>query len=124
MIIKSALAATALGLAGIACATTVVTAAPASAAIVNEGAIAVSTSTGTIGSSWNYHSVGDAQIVAVRNCGHADCTVLTTFTFCGAVAVNRGYWHGGYGTTLAAAESDAIAGAGGGRIAHYTCNGR
>jgi hypothetical protein len=76
----------------------------------NYGAIAYSPSTGAHGWSTDYPSRGEAETVALQNCGkHAgDCTVPIWFrNACGALAVGSGGYGSGWGTSRQLAENYA-----------------
>ncbi|MFC9999472.1 DUF4189 domain-containing protein [Nocardia sp. NPDC127526] len=99
-----------IGLAGVAFATlaTVLPAAPAQAYTGYWGAMAVS-GDGDLGWSWNYQSESAANDAALEKCGYGSCSIVTTFTDCGAVAYSEfmNKYTGGYGATPYEAESDA-----------------
>jgi hypothetical protein len=95
--------------------------APAAEASDVWGAIAYS-SNGSWGRAWDYPTKAAAQATAVKSCGYTDCSPLTTFTACGAVALNGSHLQGGSGDTLSAAMRDALSRAGGGYIDTWACN--
>ncbi|MET7768376.1 DUF4189 domain-containing protein [Nocardia sp. NPDC005366] len=98
-IFTKAIAIAALGVSGL-------LAAPAPAhAYTTYGAIAVS-GNGATGQAWNYPSRASAEQAARSECGYSDCTVLVSFTRCGAVSDSpgAGMYTGGYGATRAEAE--------------------
>jgi hypothetical protein len=112
----------AVAIASVATATAMsVAVAPTAAAADEWGAIAYS-SNGSWGRAWDYPSAAAAQATAVNNCGYSDCKALTTFTGCGAVALNGNSLQGGRGSTLAAAMADALTRDGGGYIDTWACN--
>ncbi|GAB0106201.1 hypothetical protein JMUB6875_51840 [Nocardia sp. JMUB6875] len=92
----------------VATAAAVLPAAPANAAGA-WGAIAVSDN-GDLGWAWNYDTEGSASQAAVDKCGRLSCSVITTFTGCGAAAFSNSMnkYTGGYGATPDAAESSAL----------------
>lgn len=98
-----------LGTAGIAVAalTAVLPATPAQATAY-WGAIAVS-GNGDLGWSWNYESENAASKAAEAKCGFSDCSTVTSFTGCGAVAFSElmNKYTGGYGVTPIEAENSA-----------------
>ncbi|MGV9410814.1 DUF4189 domain-containing protein [Nocardia sp. NPDC003693] len=98
-----------LGTAGISFAAlaTLLPAAPAQA-YTYWGAIAVS-SNGDLGWSWNYDTEAGASRAAEDKCGYSDCSTVTTFTGCGAVAYSEimNKYTGGYGATRVEAENGA-----------------
>ncbi|MUL48436.1 DUF4189 domain-containing protein [Mycobacterium sp. CBMA293] len=89
------------------------------------GAIAYS-SNGASGWATGYASRQDAGQAAVNLCGYTDCSVLTSFTGCGAVArsSSASVAQGGSGTTLARAETRALRllGTADGYIDAWACN--
>lgn len=92
----------------------------------NYGAIAVAHN-GAVGKSWDYDTAAGARSRALSECSGPGCKVLVEFVnSCGAVAYNSAtnrYW-GGHGSTKAAAKSNAIANAGGGRWIAWVCTTR
>ncbi len=100
---------------------TTVALAPAASAGSGWGAIAYAHS-GAWGRSWDYPTQSSAQATALNSCGYSDCSVLTTFTGCGAVAANGWRYQGGNGPNLSAAMGDARARLGGGWIDSWVCN--
>jgi len=96
--------------------------APAANAASYWGAIAYSGSTGSGGRAWDHPTQASANNMALSYCGYTDCTVLVSFTECGAVARNSNYMHGGYGPTLQAAMNDAQSHVPGGWILSWQCN--
>ncbi|MUL78900.1 DUF4189 domain-containing protein [Mycolicibacterium sp. CBMA 226] len=103
---------------------TVIESAPAGA-VSGYGAIAYS-SNGASGWAIDYPSRAEAQQAAINSCGYTDCTALTTFTGCGAVARSNSASaaQGGQGTTLARAEARALRllGTADGYIDAWACN--
>ncbi|WP_330229538.1 DUF4189 domain-containing protein [Nocardia sp. NBC_00508] len=104
----------ATGVAALAAAGTVLAvSAPAANAYTNNyGAIALSTSTGLIGYSYDYPDSASAQRRAVSSCGAADCSTVVWFrNGCGAVAYssNSGSWSWGYASSRRAAQGQALA---------------
>lgn len=95
--------------------------APAAEAAVHYGAIAYS-SNGANGRAWDYPSRSSAEAAAINSCGYTDCSVLTSFTGCGAVAYNGRLYYGGSGPTLSAAQNRALSNLGGGWIDTWVCN--
>jgi hypothetical protein len=63
-----------------------------------------------------------AQQLAMQRCGTPTCTVVTTFTQCGAVAHDGARYHGGLGLSRTAAETHAISRLGSGWIVDWACN--
>ncbi|WP_071288297.1 DUF4189 domain-containing protein [Mycolicibacterium llatzerense] len=94
-------------------------------AVSGYGAIAYS-SNGASGWSVDYPSRQAAGEAAVNTCGYTDCSVLTSFTGCGAVArsSSASVAQGGSGTTLARAEARALRllGTADGYIDTWACN--
>ncbi|WP_280253360.1 DUF4189 domain-containing protein [Nocardia abscessus] len=77
----------------------------------NYGAIALSTSTGLIGYSYDYPTSSAAQQRAVSSCGAADCESVVWFrNGCGAVAYSSGSgsWSWGYASSRRSAQSQAL----------------
>jgi serine/threonine-protein kinase len=75
----------------------------------NFGAIAYSSSTGSYGWSYDYRSRAEAERVATRNCGAADCTPALWFVdACGAIAVGDNGFGTGWGTDRSRAEVEAL----------------
>ncbi len=109
--IASAAAATAL----------TVAAAPLAEASDVWGSIAYS-SNGSWGRATDYPTQAAAQSAAVKGCGYTDCSPLTTFTACGAVAYDGKTYQGGHGDTLSAAMKSALTQLGGGYIDTWGCN--
>ncbi|TWS18878.1 DUF4189 domain-containing protein [Tsukamurella asaccharolytica] len=98
-----------------------VAAAPAANAAVNFGAIAVA-SNGATGRAWDYASPGAAERAALGSCGYASCKVLASFSDgCGAVAQKPGWFQGGTGRSIRAAQSSALTRNGGGAILVWQC---
>jgi Domain of unknown function (DUF4189) len=95
--------------------------APAADAADQYGSIAYS-GNGSWGRAWDYPTPAAAQATAVKSCGYSDCTPLTTFTGCGAVAYNGKTYQGGHGDTLSAAMNSALTQLGGGYIDTWACN--
>jgi Domain of unknown function (DUF4189) len=102
-------------------AATTVALAPTAGADDNWGAIAYAHS-GAWGRSWDYPTAAAAQATAMNSCYYSDCSVLTTFTGCGAVARNAWKFQGGNGPNLSAAMHDALARIGRGWIDSWVCN--
>ncbi|WP_194853149.1 DUF4189 domain-containing protein [Nocardia sp. SYP-A9097] len=98
-----------LGTAGIGFAATalLLPAAPASAA-AGWGAIAIS-GNGDLGWALNYDTETEASMAAEDKCDFADCSTVTSFTGCGAVAYSASMnkYSGGYGPTPLEAETSA-----------------
>jgi Domain of unknown function (DUF4189) len=112
----------AMAIASAAAATAVtVAAAPLAEASDVWGSIAYS-SNGSWGRATDYPTKAAAQAAAVKGCGYTDCSPLTTFYNCGAVALNGSHLQGGAGDTLSAAMKDALSRAGGGYIDTWGCN--
>jgi hypothetical protein len=112
----------AVAIAGAAAATAMaVGLAPAAGADGLYGAIAYSHN-GSWGRAWDAPTQAAAQAAAVKGCAYNDCTVLTTFTGCGAVAFNGSKYQGGHGDTLSAAMASAKSQLGGGWIDTWACN--
>ncbi|MFI9510189.1 DUF4189 domain-containing protein [Nocardia sp. NPDC052566] len=87
-----------------------VSAPPAHAASNYYGAIAVSSSTGRYGYSYDYPSYAAAEGRALSGCGAGDCKVLVSWrNGCGALAYSSKYWSAGAASTLPAARSKALA---------------
>ncbi len=85
-----------------------ITAPAAQAAPYNYGAIALSTSTGLIGYSYDYPDSSSAKARAVRSCGAGDCEVVVWFANgCGAVAYSNstGNYSWGYAGSRRSARS-------------------
>jgi hypothetical protein len=88
---------------------TLITLAPAAQADENYGAIAYSESGKLFGRTKDAPSRAAAESGALRACAKSDCIVLVSFSECAAVAENTAGAHaGGYGSTLLAAEQDAM----------------
>jgi Domain of unknown function (DUF4189) len=106
-----------------AAAATVVTVAPAPLAEASDvwGSIAYS-GNGSWGRALDYPTQAAAEAAAVKVCGYTDCSPLSSFYHCGAVALNGSHLQGGTGTTLSAAMKDALSRAGGGYIDTWGCN--
>ena len=85
------------------------------------GAIAYSHD-GAAGTARRQFSKLGAQQLAMQRCGATTCTVVTTFTHCGAVAHDGARYHGGLGLSRSAAETHAITRLGGGWIVDWACN--
>ena len=85
------------------------------------GAIAYAP-TGEVGIARRKVSSTLAEITALRECGVNSCTVLSSFTRCGAVAYDGSKFQGATGYTRAAAEQAAMESLGGGRIVTSACN--
>ncbi|NDK92608.1 DUF4189 domain-containing protein [Gordonia desulfuricans] len=95
--------------------------APANAYTNYYGAIALNTSTGAYGRSWDYGSYGQARSAALGSCGYG-CRVVTDFVNgCGAVASSTNYWGYGRAPSLYRAQSNALSAAGGGYIYTWVC---
>ncbi|WP_167837553.1 DUF4189 domain-containing protein [Nocardia altamirensis] len=83
----------------------------AQAAPYNYGAIALSTSTGLIGYSYDYPDSAAAQSRAVRQCGAGDCQSVVWFANgCGAVAYSSrtGTYSWSYAASRSRAQSKAL----------------
>ncbi|OBF18802.1 hypothetical protein A5725_02135 [Mycobacterium kubicae] len=89
--------------------------------LTHYGAIAYSHD-GSLGIARRSKSKLLAQQQALQRCGAQTCTVVTTFTKCGAVAHDGVTYHGGTGLTPSAAEAHAVSLLGGGRIVLSICN--
>ncbi|QIS05083.1 DUF4189 domain-containing protein [Nocardia brasiliensis] len=77
----------------------------------NYGAIALSTSTGLIGYSYDYPDSSSAQARAVRSCGARDCETVVWFANgCGAVAYSNrtGNYSWAYAASRRSAQSKAL----------------
>ncbi len=109
-------AASAAALAGITSAVT-----PAADAATYWGAIAYSPY-GYNGTAWDWPTKASADQTALNYCGYSNCTVLASFTQCGAVAENSTSYQGGYGPTLSAAMNDARSRLAGSWISAWACN--
>lgn len=98
--------------------------APAAQAGDQFGSIAYSPSGKLFGRTKDAPSRAAADSGAMSACGKSDCQVLVSFSDCAAVAENNAGDHaGGYGTTLAAAEQDAMKRLGtAGWIGTWLCN--
>lgn len=98
--------------------------APSATADVEWGAIAISDAAKIAGKTWDAPTKSAANSAALSYCGHSDCQVLTSFNTCGAIAYNGSSYQGGYGTSLASAELDALGrlGGGSGSIISWACN--
>jgi len=103
---------------------TLIALAPAANADGNYGAIAYSPSGQLFGRTKDAPSRAAAESAAMGACGKSDCKVLVSFSECGAVAENNAGDHaGGYGSTLLAAEQDAMRRLGtAGWIGTWLCN--
>jgi uncharacterized low-complexity protein len=103
---------------------TLIAVAPVAGADSYVGAIAYSPSGKLFGRTKQAPSKAAAEKAAMGACGKSDCQVLVTFTECGAVAENsRGDHAGGYGSTLLAAEQNAMQTLGtSGWIGTWLCN--
>lgn len=103
---------------------TLIALAPAAQADGNYGAIAYSPSGQLFGRTKDAPSRAAAESAAMGACGKSDCKVLVSFSECGAVAENNAGDHaGGYGSTLLAAEQDAMKRLGtAGWIGTWLCN--
>lgn len=77
---------------------------------------------GSVGTARRHKSKLGAQQEAMQRCGSETCTILTTFTHCGAVAHDGDAYHGGLGLSRSAAEAHAVARLGGGWIVSSVCN--
>jgi Domain of unknown function (DUF4189) len=77
----------------------------------NYGAIAYSPSTGRVGSSWNYRTLGDAQRAAVTACKAPDGQPVTWARngfYCALAVGADGSLGTGYGSTPARAKAIAL----------------
>ncbi|MGQ4597618.1 DUF4189 domain-containing protein [Nocardia sp. R6R-6] len=77
----------------------------------NYGAIALSTSTGLIGYSYDYPDSASARRRAVSSCGVGDCSTVVWFrNGCGAVAYSSGTgtWSWGYASSRRSAQGQAL----------------
>jgi hypothetical protein len=75
---------------------------------------------------WGDSSPGMAENDALTICNRPDessrrCTVVVSFTDCGAIAGNGSQWAGGRGATQELAEQDALRNIANGKIAHSIC---
>jgi uncharacterized protein DUF4189 len=75
---------------------------------------------------WGDGSPGMAENDALTICNRPDessrrCTVVVTFTDCGAIAGNGSQWAGGRGPTQELAEQDALRNIANGKIARSIC---
>ncbi|OBJ60428.1 DUF4189 domain-containing protein [Mycobacterium sp. 1423905.2] len=89
--------------------------------LTHYGAIAYSHD-GAFGMARRHKSKLGAQQQAMERCGGGTCTVVTTFTKCGAVAHDGATYHGGVGLSRTAAETHAMSHLGGGQIVLSVCN--
>ncbi|OBK21175.1 hypothetical protein A5634_10715 [Mycobacterium asiaticum] len=115
----------ALAVMNVAAATVTLVALPPVAHADNQfGAIAYSPSGRLFGRTKDAPSSAAAQSAALGACGNSDCKVLVVFRECGAIAENKAGDHaGGYGSTLLAAEQDAMKRLGtAGWIGTWLCN--
>jgi Domain of unknown function (DUF4189) len=85
------------------------------------GAIAVAPD-GSVGKAWRHKSKALAKQRALTLCGADTCTVVSSFTRCGAVAHDGATYRGGVGTTRSVAEANAVTKLGGGWIVTWACN--
>lgn len=111
--------AAAIGIAAAGAASAIV--APSAQAATYYGAIAYS-GNGSYGTAQDYPTRATAESTAVIWCGYTDCSVLASFSQCGAVATDGRQLYGGTGPTLAAAQSKALSNLGGGWIDSWICN--
>jgi serine/threonine-protein kinase len=82
---------------------------PGMAQAANFGAIAYSSSTGSYGWSYDYRSQAEAERVATKNCGAADCAPALWFVdACGAIAIGDNGYGTGWGTDRGRAEVEAL----------------
>ncbi|KQH76273.1 hypothetical protein AO501_29025 [Mycobacterium gordonae] len=88
---------------------------------IRYGAIAVAPDSAAA-KTRNHRTRASAESAALKKCGVTGCTVLSSFTQCGAVAHDGITLQGGTGPTRAAAEDDALTRLGGGRIITWACN--
>lgn len=89
------------------------------------GAIAVSQQAHKWGRSFGQPTEQGAKDQALGLCPGNDCTVLITFTDCGALVQSPTDFHAGSGSRLAYATSAAFEGMPpGSTLATYACNGR
>ncbi|OBK18751.1 DUF4189 domain-containing protein [Mycobacterium asiaticum] len=77
---------------------------------------------GSSGVARRHKSKLGAQQEALERCGTDSCTVVSTFTHCGAVAHDGASYHGGVGMSRTAAEAHAVSELGGGWIVTSVCN--
>lgn len=77
---------------------------------------------GSSGKAWRQKSKSIAEQLALQRCGVDTCTVVASFTKCGAVAHDGNTYHGGVGLSRHAAEQRAIANLGGGRVVNWACH--
>jgi Domain of unknown function (DUF4189) len=92
------------------------------------GACAAPASTTSSGSliclSNPYPDQGSAESRALALCNYLknrQCTVVVTYTDCGAIAGNGSQWAGGRGPTQGDAEQDALRNIGNGKIERSVC---
>lgn len=102
------------------------TVSPATAAADTYIAIAFSPATGVYGWANNASTRADAENAAMGYCaqyGGTDCRVAAwAVNGCAALAVDADSWNGGWASTLAAAEANAMKGNGGGTIQVSKCS--
>jgi hypothetical protein len=97
----------------------------ACAAPVN-GALARSVICSAGRNGWGESNQDMAEWDALTDCNRPDasyrrCTVLVSFTDCGAIAGNGSQWAGGRGATQELAEQDALRGLANGKITRSVC---
>jgi hypothetical protein len=96
----------------------------ASAAPVNT---AIPRSAICLGDYWGDPGPGVAESDALKYCSdwpdksNRQCTVLVSYTDCGAIAGNGSQWAGGRGATKELAEQDALRGLANGKITTSAC---
>ncbi|WP_205874727.1 DUF4189 domain-containing protein [Mycobacterium camsae] len=77
---------------------------------------------GSSGKAWRQKNKSMAERLALQRCGATTCTVVASFTKCGAVAHDGATYHGGVGLSRQAAEQRAIANLGGGWVVNWACH--
>jgi hypothetical protein len=79
----------------------------------NWGAIAYDDTDGHWGLSYNYATRGEAERVAIQECGVRSCKVAIWFkNSCGAVAQSATYWGVGEGNSRREAERESLSACG------------
>ncbi len=75
----------------------------------NYGAIAFHQDSGSNGFSFNHHTAREANVEALKQCGHGNCEViLNVRNACGALASSRKDFASSIGATRAEAETKAL----------------
>lgn len=77
---------------------------------------------GSSGKAWRQKNKSMAERLALQRCGIDTCTIVSSFTKCGAVAHDGTTYHGGVGLSRQAAEQRAIANLGGGWVVNWACH--